>query len=337
LSDVGTVYESRQVRVGYAEQATFITPIAVGEAFDEITCDPFDVDPDVMVHELPAQHGSQNPVEQTTAHSVVGSSAKFPVNGPVDLNDIDQFIYAMTQKVVEQGDTDFTKTFTLFTDHPDFDANGGHFLTFIKRLPAASTSQLMGGCIASRLKFSAERDGLLKFETDWHALGTDDSDADPSGTWTPRDGTGLVYFNDIISATLTKGASLASPVAVTLRSFEMEVAHEVEKLGHSAANSFEGFGLKGRNGSFKVNLLRDETADEAIISYKAGEMVQFDVDFGSIALTATGKIESIEYDDDGLLAESLNCKMLSTYTVGAVGEMLTVVVENAIDRSWPAA
>ena len=337
MGDVPEVHESRQVRVGYAEQTDFDVPIAVDQPFSEITCDPLNVDPDVMVHELPANHGSFNPVDQSTAHSVQGSSAKFPVNGPVDLNDIDQFVYALTQDVIELGDTEFNKTFTFFTDHPNFSDDGGHFLTWIKRLPGASTSQLMGGCVASRLKISGERDGMLMFETDWHALGTDVSDAEPSGTWTPRDGTGLVYFNDIVSVTLTRGAALASPVAVTLRSFEVEASHEIEKLGHSAANGFESFGMKGRNGSFKINLLRDETADEAIASLKAGEMVQFDVDTGTIAVTATGKIESIEYDDEGLLAETLNCKMLSTYTAGAVGEMLTITVDNSIDRGWPAA
>ncbi len=334
---VAEVYESRQTRLGYAEQSTFDTPIAVDQAFKEVTCDPLNVDSDVMVHELPADHGTQNPVEQITAHSVQGSSAKFPVNGPVDLNDIDQIIYGMFQKVIELGDTDFTKTLTFFTDHPNFSDDDGHFLTWIKRLPAASTSQLMGGCVASRLKLSAERDGMLMFESDWNALGTDDSTANPSGTWTPNDGTGLVYFNDIMSATLTRGAALASPIGITLKSFEMEAAHEIEKLGHSAANGFESFGIKGRNGSFKINLMRDETADEAIISMKTGEMIQFDVDFGSIAITVTGKIETMEYDDEGVLAESLSCKMLSTYSVGSVGEMFTVVIENGVDRSWPAA
>ena len=84
-------------------------------------------------------------------------------------------------------------------------------------------------------------------------------------------------------------------------------------------------------------MLRDATADEALISMKAGELVQFDVDFGLLTISVTGKIESFEYDSDGLLVNEISCKMYSSYTAGSVGESLTIVVENSIDRSWPAA
>lgn len=330
-------FETRQVRFGYAEQTTFVTAIADGSAFNELTCDPFDINPDVMIHELPANHGTRQPVQQATAHSVQGSAANFSVSGPVDLNDIDQFAYAHFQKVVEGADTEYTKTFTYFSTHPDFSADEGHFLTFIKRLPEASTSQKVKGCIAPRFKLSAERDGLLMYETDWVALGTSVDTANPSGTWTPRDGSGLVYFNDIVSATLTHGASLASPTALTMQSFEVEGAYETEKIGHDSTNGFEQHGMKTRSGTFKIKMLRDATADQAIISLKEGELVQFDVDFGTLTISVTGKIESLEYDSDGLLINQITCRMLSSYSAGNVGESLTVVVQNSVDRSWPSS
>ena len=332
-------YESRQVRFGYAEESTFGTAIADGAAFEEVTCDPFNVDPDVMINEQPHNHGTHEPVEQTTDHSTQGSSAKFSVNGPVDLNDIDQIAYSHFQKVVELADTEFTKTFTYYTTHPDFSLDEGHFMTWCKRLPGASTSQKMTSCIAPRFKLSAERDAKLMFESDWVALGTTDDTANPSGTWTPRDGGELVYFNDIVNggATLTKGASLASPVALTMASFEIEGVFEPDKLGHDATVGYEQHGMKTRSGSFKIKMLRDATADEALISMKTGELVQFDVDMGSITISVTGKIESLEYDDDGLLVNEIACRMLSSYTAGSVGASLTIVVQNLIDRSWPAA
>lgn len=329
--------EVRQTRFGYAEQSDFQTAEVDGSAINEVTCDPFDIDPDVMIHELPPNHGTQQPVEQSTAHSVQGSAATFSVVGPVDLNDIDQFAYAHFQKVIEGVDTEFTKTFTYFTTQPDFSADAGHFLTWIKRLPTASTSQKVKGCIAPRFKLSAERDNLLLFETDWVALGTTLDTSNPSGTWTPRTGSGLVYFNDIVSATLTHGAALASPTALTMQSFEVEGVYETEKLGHSATDGFEEHGIKTRSGSFKIKMLRDSTADEALISLKTGELVQFDVDFGELTISVTGKIESLAYDSEGLLVNEITCKMLSKYTAGSVGQCLTVVVQNSVDRSWPAA
>ena len=338
-----STYESRQVRFGYKEQTDFDVAEVDGAAINEITCDSFDIDPDVMIHELPHNHGTQQPVEQTTAHTVQGSSAKFTVSGPVNLNDIDQFAYAHFQKVVEGADTEFTKTFTYFGTHPDFSSDAGHFLTWIKRLPEASTSQKVKGCIAPRFKLSAERDGMLMFESDWVALGTTVDTSNPSGTWTPDDGTGFLYFNDIVSATLTHGGDLASPlmasaVALTMQSFEVEGACEAEKVGHSSVDGFEQHGIKTRSGSFKIKMLRDSTADEALVSLKEGELVEFDVDFGTLTISVTGKIEALEYDTEGLLVNSITCRMLSSYSAGGgVGESLTLVVQNTIDRSWPAA
>ena len=164
------------------------------------------------------------------------------------------------------------------------------------------------------------RDGLLMYEADWISRGTTDDTSDPSGTWTPRTGAGLVYFNDIASATLTHGASLASPVALTMQSFEVEGVCEVDKIGHSATLGFENFGLKQRSGSFKIKMLRDTTADEALASLKTGEVVQFDVDFGELTISVTGKIESLAYDTDDLLVNEIACRILSTYTTGSVGE-----------------
>lgn len=332
-----THYETRQVRFGYKEQTAFATPEADDAAFEEVSVEPFNVDPDVLINELSVNHGSRYPVEQITAHSTKGSIGKFPVAGPVDLNDIDQFLYAHFQKVVELADTVFTKTFTHFSDHPSFHDDGGHFLTWIRRHPAASTSQKMGGCIAPRIKISGERNGFIKFESDWVSYGTPSDVSNPSGTWTPRDGSNLLYFNDILTATLTKGAGQSSPIAITMRSFDVESILEVEPVGFHTTFGFEDLALRSRNGSFSVNVLRDATADEALISLKAGELVQLDIDIGLMTISVIGKIESLEYDADGLLANTITCRMLAPYVAGTVTTPLTIVVENTIDRGWPAA
>ena len=334
-----THYEAKQVRFGYREQTAFATPEIDSAAFEEVSIEPFNVDPDVLINELSVNHGSRHPVEQITAHSTKGSVGKFPVAGPVDLNDIDQFLYAHFQKVVEEADTLYTKTFTHFAEHPSFHDNGGHFLTWVRYHPAASTSQKMGGCIAPRIKISGERNGFIKFESDWVSYGTPDDASNPDGTWTPRDGSDLLYFNDIVTATLTKGAGQSSPVNITMRSFDIESIFEVEPVGFNTTFGFEDFALKNRSGSFTINMLRDATADEALISLKAGELVQLDIDIGLMTINITGKIESVEYDTDGLLANTITCRMLAPYVAGTVTDPLTIVVQNAIDRGagWPAS
>jgi len=328
--------ETREVRYGYAEQSDFDVPKTVSDPFIEVSVEPLDVKRDTIITEVPGDHGSRSPVEQNSDHSVVGSAASFTTTGPVNLETIDQFLYAFFQKVVELADTVFTKTFTLFSTHPIFLSDEGHFLTWIKRFPEDATSQLVGGCIATRLKLSGARDEMLKFEFDWRGYGPGAESQTPTGTWTPDDGDSFVYFNDALSATLSFDVGFDTPIDVVVRDFEIDISHEYEKTGHKAAG-FEAHALHGREGTFKVNLLRDSTTDEAISALRAGTVVEFTMDFGLLAFNVTGKIEDIEYDDSGLLAESITCKMLSTSVAGTVGEMATVVVENTVDRSWPAA
>jgi hypothetical protein len=333
-------YESRQTRFGYAEQSVFATAEADGVAVSEVTCDPFDIDPDVMIAETPHNHGTRQPVEQTTSHSTQGSASKLPVNGPIELTDIDQFAYAHFQKVIEAGAGTYEKTFTYFVDHPDFSADSGHFLTWMKRMPEDGTSQKVKGCIATRFKISGERNEMMMFETEWVGLGTTEDSATPSGTWTPTpgDGTNYLYFNSISSATLTHGASLSSPVALSLASFEVEGTFDHEQVGHDATNGFEQHGMKNRSGTFKIKMLRDATADQSLISMKEGELIQFDVAFGTtVTISVTGKIESLEYDTEGLLVNEITCRMLSSYTTGSVGECFTLVIANSVDRGWPDA
>ncbi len=334
-----STFETRQVRFGYREQSDFDVPELVSAEFAEITCDPFDIDPGLIIHQLPNQHGSRNPVQQNTVHSTKGAVSKFSVNGPLDVADVDQFLYAHFQKVVEAGDTEYTKTFTYFTEHPNFASDEGHFLTWIKYFPESGTSQHVGGCIAPRFKITGERNGMLLFESDWVAYGTSDDDVTPSGTWTPPDGSNIVEFNDLTTggATLTRGAGLTSPVAITLQSFELESVYEAMAIGANTTTGFERFGMANRSGTFKIDILRDGTVDEAISSMKVGEMVQLDLDFGNITITVTGKVESYEYHTEGLLAASLSCNMFGTYSTGSWGEPLTIVVLNSRDRSWPAA
>jgi len=329
-------YESRQVRFGYAEQTTFETAELDSAAMNEITCEAFNIDPDVMIHELPQNNGTRQPIEQNTAHSVKGSSAKFTVAGPVDISDIDQFAYAFFQRVEEAADSEFTKDFYFFTTHPDFTEDAGHFLTWIKRMPEASVSQKVLGCIANRFNLSAERDGMLMFETDWRALGTTNDTSNPSGTWTPPDGETFLYFNDIVTATLTHGAALASPTNLVMQSFEVEGVVEVDKIGHSATAGFEQHGIKNREGTFKIKMLRDSTADESLISLKEGELIKFTVDFGTLSFIVTGKIEALDYDADGLLVNEITCRIFANYEAGGVGNGFSITVKNSIDRAWPA-
>ena len=329
--------DTRELRNGFKEQSDFDVPEALDANYVEAVIDPFTVDRDIIVTTLPANHGTRHPVEQDSAHSTKGSSATFSVNCPVNKYTIDQYLYAFFQKVVEGADTEFIKTFTYFTTHPIFSSDEGHFLTWIVRRPATDTSSRYGGCICSQFKLSGTRDETLKLESTWYGFGGGaDTEVTPSGTWTVDDMGGLVYFNDCLSATLSFDAGFDTPIDIVVRDFEIEGSHEYEKAGHSASG-YEAPVLHGRKGTFKISLMRDSSADEAIANLKNGTLIEFTMDFGTLAFTITGKITAIETDESGPLVESLTCEMYAAYSGGSVSEPLTIVVENTTDRGWPAA
>lgn len=327
--------DTREMRYGFKAQSIFETAEALDAAYAEAVIDPFSVTRDIINVEIPANHGSRNPVEQNLAHSTSGSAAMFPINGPVNLDTIDHYLYSFFQKVVEEADTTFTKTFTWFATHPIFSDDEGHFLTWIVRRPETATSSRYAGCICTGMKISGERDAVLRFESQWRGFGVGTDGETPSGTWTIDDISNLVWFNDCVSATLSFDSGFDTPIDIVVKDFEIDMSHEYEKAGHSTTG-FEAPALFGRAGTFKVHLMRDSSADEAIANLKAGTLVQFAMDFGLLAFDISGKItDPIETDDEGMLAETLNCEMYASAIAGSVGEPVTIVVENTNDRSWP--
>jgi hypothetical protein len=332
--------ETRQLRFGYKEQSTFDTPEVDGSAVNEVTVEPFDLDPDVMVHDMPQDHGSRSPVEQNTVHSILGSTAKFSVKCPVDLNDIDHYLYSHFHSVVEAAGSPYLKTFKYFTTHPSFANDEGHFLTWWKRLPTASVSQKAGGCIANRIKLSAERDKIVQFESDWLSHGSPIDNSNPFGVWTPRDGSNLLYFNDLTAVSIIYGDNPSpspdpSPVSATIHSFEIECNYDVTKLGHNAVQGYTDFGFSGRSGNFKLKLLRDVASDTAFAALKAGTICQISFAFGStMTIDFSGKIEKIDYDAEGLLIDNITGRLFSTHTADQWGELIQITVANDIDRSW---
>lgn len=341
---MGALYETRQLRFGYAAQSDFTTPATDAANVNETTIEPLDIDPDVKIHELPQDHGSRNPVLQNTIHSIAGSGAKFTTKGPVSGRDFSEYLYAHFQKVIEGAAPLAAKTFNYFVDHPDFAADEGHFLTWFRRFPIAGKSQKVGSCIANRLKLSAERDGILNFEADWIGRGTLADSVTPTGIWTPDTGEEFVYFNDLDAATIdftTSGvlpspSPITSPLPMTLQSFEIESSYEVEKVGHDAVG-FNSFGFKQRAGSFKLKMLRDTTADSALTAVKTGALITVVLSIGILDITFTGKVEKLDYDAEGLLVNNISGKLFGTYSAGTWGNPLTIICTDSHDKGWPSA
>jgi len=327
------IREAMERRFGIREQTAYDTVELDNADFIELTLESAKVSRDQQIYEVAANHGSKNPTKQHVIVTDRGGSGEIVLAGPVNLNDIDLLAYAHFQKVTEGSSTPYTKTFEHYETHPDFTSDAGKFLTFIRRLPEASTSYKVGGCICSNFKLSAARDELLMYEATLRGVGPGVDTSNPSGTWTPSDEADFMYFNDIESATLDFTDGLASPTNVLIRSFEIESNYEIEKVGHDAVDGFQMLAFMNRSGSFRVDLLRDSTATDLLAAVTNNVLCRFTLDLGEITIDVTGKVEEPEQSEDGLLAESFTCRMLSD-TNGTVDPMFVFAVMNETDRGW---
>ena len=161
--------EGRQVKYGFndADSGTFKTAAADANTFTQVMAEHFDIDRDLQGHDIPGSHGSRQKVHANTLTTTKGAMGKFTVSGPASIFELDQYLYAFSQKVVEGAATPFTKVITPFSTHPDFSANAGHFLTWAIGYPVVTTSWKAASCVCTRLKCSIERGQFMQFEADW--------------------------------------------------------------------------------------------------------------------------------------------------------------------------
>ena len=346
-----TIYEGKEVTVGYAPQTAFGTPIAASANFTGINVDDFDIDRDVKVFEIAGSHGDKNVANDNIILNAQGSMSQFPINGPVSVYEIDELMYAFFHDVIHDPDTPYTKDFTPFATHPDFPSPGneGHFLTFIKKFPGTSLSWLMSDCICKRFKILGEKNGMINFESDWVGRGTPTTSNDASGTWTYNTNEdayyGYKFFNDITDAhvIMSDVGAGTTESAVTLQSFEMELNFEIEGVGQDGSGSFNSYGIHSRSGSFSMDILKDATAELLLTNQVSNAAVEASVRWGATGAPATTNLEliakgklagDVSVKQDGLLGLSFG----ATMSVDTGEEMLEVLVANAIEKpTWPSS
>lgn len=346
-----TIYEGKEVRIGYSPQAqnTFGTRRIDANLFTEVNAEIVEMTRDIKTHELTTSSGTKQPVYADRTSNTSGSIPSFVVTGPFSYYEGDHSLNAFFQAVKERDAAPFRKEFTPFSTSPDFTAAAeGHYLTWIKRFPKASASWAAEGCIAASLKLECERDGFLISETGWRAHGALELDANPSGTWerglTAVGGTdgqptsyGMLFFNDLDTITVT--INTATPVVPTLKKFSITAAREVQGVGPNGSGSFNNWGMSQISGTMELTMLKDDLTESLLHSHETDDYIQFNANWGAAVATAlgeleiiaTGKITDITIGEDGLLETVVTADLLAA---DSSSDMLNVKVANNIDRAW---
>ena len=329
----------REKRYGFAPQVTFGTAIADTAAFTEIDCEPTQVDRDVKELEVAGAHGSR---KQNLNDMIVHNRNAMP-KVTLDLfakkEEHAEFFYATMQSVVEGATTPFSKTFTLLDTQPDFQANAGHFLTFIERDPAASKSTRMVDMIFGANTISLGGDEPLRFSLEGIGKALPIITSNPTGTWTRNNPTNLFYRSDIDICTIDFGGG-----AVNFHLHELEIAFgwEVTGVGQDGAGGFNTFMMGSPVHTFKIAVVKDSDWETGMANHAAGTAVNCRVgwgnatpgtDDGDLDFAFHGKIDgpggAEKLHEDPMIGV-LTGKLLDD---GAT-EPITVILADAIDKVW---
>lgn len=328
-----TFREARDLKYAVAEGTDFAAATIDAGPWHEMDCEHFDIKFDTKIYTTPGVHANKNQVNRNTVHKDGGSMPSFTVSGDVDIHVLDLLAVAHFQNVSEASSPDYTKTFTYFTTNPDFGADAGHFLSFVKVSPDAAKSHKVGGCVTKRLALSWERGNPLKMEAEVSGNGSTLSTTSTPSNLTPTpagtDSYGRLYDDDIVSAQMNLGLGLTD---ILITSFSVEGTHDIVPVGIDGSGGFNSVGFVTRAIAGSVGILYDEQMNDANDALQAGTDIVLDVDFGAVTITLKGKITEVASTTDGSWGATLTIVGEASSTTA--NDALTMTISNGDNRSW---
>jgi len=257
---------------------------------------------------------------------------------PAVKDQVDKFLYGVMQNVSEGTSADFTKTFTFPQTQPDFTASAGYFTTLVNKMPVSSTSHYVNDAIIRDLTFTCApntNDGMLTVEATF--VGRDHNETfNYSGTITYPDvavGSDFYFFHDMVTKSVAGTGVVLGDDGV-----KITISNGAMPLG-SDSGKFETFRLPFYTVQTTVNALWDSTMRTSMASMRAGtaEALVFewgtaDTD-GHLKFTMNGKWREprdLSHARDG---EFVTLTHEASGVYGST-EPLTVLIANAVDRTW---
>ena len=331
--------KEKRYGIGKVAQGTWGTAVLDDADFLELACEATTINRDVKHRMSNQSHGTRFDIATEAVNDVKRCAPTISFKGIAKQDEIDHFLYAWFQNVVEGVSTPFDKTFTMAAGQPDFSADAGHFLTVIERHPQASKSISMKDCIASSLKLSAAPGEMMMYEVELVGRGTVDETSNPSGTWT-IEGNDYWYTEDMdryrwypvgwVDMHLSPDAG-----------WEISLTQDVVLIGADGSGNCETFGLTNRKGEFTINALDDGSAASSLMSHhRLGTQLDFNIAWGNATpgtddvdfdITFSGKLTDVTRDNADILGATATGIML-----GDTGILtpITIVMANAEDRTW---
>lgn len=329
---MGDIYSGKDQVFGFAEGATFGTAIADDQAFNQLSCQPFTINPDVK-HRTPNRATGQRwPDVADVSNDAKGSIVQCAIPTEILKTEAAFWLYLVMQNVTEVETTPFQKTFSLTSPSPDFASNAGEFITLIGKTPVASTSEKVASMIGQKLELSlssTDNDGNLFGNITLNGI-TFSRTANPSGTWTKAAQTKFNFF-DLAKAKI-------DDTDIVLSSVKLTIEATIAGVGSDGSGNYENLAYVGWNATAEISAIWDATLRTALGNYDSGAEVTFEFGWGATGVDGylnfllRGKYESGAIAEDDV--RNVVITIHGASDIENTQDMLTAEVADAVDRSW---
>ena len=197
------------------------------------------------------------------------------------------------------------------------------------------------------------------FDTGWKAHGTTDitSTVYEDGTWemglagpggadAKATEYGRVHWSDLDIMTLDFDDAISPTAdAICFQSMEIESEYQtVDQIKPDGAGSFQGYGLAGWGGTFRITVLKDAQVEAALANVRANSGIRFQINKGAAGALLGGEFQSIMYgkispsgitfEKEGLIGAVISGTIMAPDVSTDAWDLRWA---NTIDRSYPAA
>ena len=286
------MYSGLDTRFAIAEESTFKTPVADAAAMIELSCEKFDIDPDVKHHNPPRAQGQLHPDISNLFNDRKGSIPKCSIKTIALKQQIALFLNLLFQNVTEGASTPYQKVFTFPDVGPNFINNDGEFITIVSRPAVASLSEKITSAICTKLDFSLSPgadDGCLAISAEMIGLGYTRT-ANPSGAWTKTTDGATERFSIYDLAVCTLGGS-----NLVLDNFKASIESKWVPKGVDGTGNYQMYRLEGQSATVDVSGIWDSVSRAGLTALDAGSEVNFILGWG-----ATGVSGYLNFDFHGI-------------------------------------
>jgi hypothetical protein len=341
----------KQKRYGIVEQATWGTAMADSSVLDngttnngvQLDIDALSIQPAVNVREGKQSQGTRRPFSGAATHDTNGVSPIVTLPAfEAKKDDLDLFLYLVTQSCSEAVGTPFLKTYTIADGQPDFSANAGFFTTFFERFATASKSRKINDAIARSLTLTLEPGGRLMVAGELIGRGAMTENANPSGAWSRADSANADYFFfEYLNRCTIDFGSGATAMRLT-GPIEFTFSHDCIPFGHDGSGAKESFAIANWQIGVKLQVQDDPTVNvrnpfEA--AHRLKTICDLEFGWGNDPPSADGDFEIIcevrftDISPDGAPILGLEATGVIE-TSDITNSPITMILGNAIDRGW---